>query len=78
MRRNDRTFSVGTGDPGSFGSLCVTLCFLPVQIRVLISNKEGPPNRVPDLWVKPWTILKMTHWLSDAILEQQLTCSYLW
>ena len=35
-------FGFGTGEPGLIPSLCVTMCFLPDQIRVEMLNKGGP------------------------------------
>jgi len=55
------TFSFGSGEPGLFSSLCITLRFLPCQIQITSLSEEDRPKELTSLWDKLWTILKASH-----------------
>jgi len=52
-------------------SLWTTFCFDPRQIRTEPLNEGGPGKGYQLCGGKPWTILKSTQWLSDAIYVKQ-------
>ena len=63
-------FGFGRGDPSSMPSFCITLCFLS-WVRILTLSNQRHTHGIPTLWGKAVTILKISHWLSDAIHIKQ-------